>query len=76
MSNGRIIDLDKLLGPCPEDVDQEQAEYEAASRHFRQGGYSSFSFSESDFLLPSEHSASQLDKENHKRFKEGLASIR
>ena len=76
MSEGRIVDLDQLLGPCPEDVEQEQAEYEAASRHFHMGGYSSFSFSSYDNRLPSEHSPSELDRENHERFKDGLASIR
>jgi len=66
--SNRIIDLDKLLGECPEDDNQEQAEYEAAMRHG--------SLPVERDVLPSQRSASELDKETHDNFIKGLEKIR
>ena len=75
-SEGNIIDLDELLGICPSDTDQEQAEFEAMQRSGR--GYSGYNPTpyDSRSRLPSEISPSEIDKKNHKEFIKGLERIR
>lgn len=69
----KIIDLDLLLGPAPDDSNQEQAEYEAMKRHntlWMYGSKSRYS------KLASEISPSERDKHTWQNFIEGLYKMR